>query len=78
VIFPNPMDGGAISVRTNISDGAVYTVEVFNDQGMLVRHVSASTPEVLVRFSPGLLPGIYVAKVSSRGNSATRAFLVRR
>ena len=77
-IFPNPADGGAISVRTGISDGEVYTVDVYNDQGMLVRHVSASTPLVMVRFIPALLPGIYVAKVSSRGYSAARAFLVKK
>jgi hypothetical protein len=78
VLFPNPSDGRTVSVRVNVPAGGVYTVDIFNDQGMLVQQVSSSTPVLMVRFSTTLVPGVYVARVSSPGYSAVGAFLVTR
>ena len=77
VLFPNPSDGRTLSARINLSTGKVYTLDVYNDQGMLVRRVSSSTPVLLLRFSPALSPGVYVARVSSPGFTAVGAFLVK-
>jgi hypothetical protein len=77
VLFPSPSDGRSVTARVNVAGGSIYTVDVYNDQGILVRHVTASTPVLLLRFSPALPPGVYVARVSSPGYNAVGAFLVR-
>jgi hypothetical protein len=75
-LFPIPSDGSAISVRVPVSGS--YTVDVFNDQGLLIRHVSTSSPMVRLLFSPSLAPGVYVARVTAQGYRAVETFLVRR
>jgi len=77
VFSPNPSDGKSISVRAIVPVGAPYTVDVYNSLGMLVRHVTALTPSPPLTFSPTLLPGVYVARVSAQGYAAVGAFLVR-
>ena len=76
VLFPNPSDGKTVSARVNFPAGGAYTVDVYNDQGMLVRRVSSSTPLLTLQFSPALLPGVYVARVSAPGYMAVGAFMV--
>ena len=76
VLFPDPTDGSSISVRVPV--GGNYTVDVYDGQGMVVRHVSCSSPVERVLFSPSLPPGVYVARVLAQGYSAVETFLVRR
>lgn len=78
VLFPNPSDGRSISLRVNAPNGAMYTVDVYNDQGMRVRRASSPAPQLLLQFSPALPPGVYVAKVSAPGYSTMGSFLVTR
>ncbi|HEV2478122.1 MAG TPA: T9SS type A sorting domain-containing protein [Puia sp.] len=88
-LFPNPSDGSSISVSITGPAGAssadpsgtasIYTMDVYNDQGMLVRHVSSPTSTFNAQFTPSLTPGIYIARVSSSaGFTAVASFLVRR
>jgi len=78
VLFPNPSDGKSISARVNLPAGGVYSVDIYNDQGMLVRHTTSAEPLLMLQFSPALSPGVYVARVSAPGYSAVGAFLVTR
>jgi hypothetical protein len=87
VLFPDPSDGSAISasITSHSQAGsdytrayAMYTMDVYNDQGMLVRHYSSSAPTFMVSFSPTLSPGVYVARVSATGFTAMSTFMVRR
>jgi len=78
VLFPNPSDGKTVSARVDYPAGGAYTVDVYNDQGMLIRRVSSSTPLLTLQFSPGLSPGVYVTRVSAPGYMAVGAFLVTR
>lgn len=74
--FPNPSNGTSISVRMPFE--GLYTVDVYNDQGVLMRHFASSSPMALIPFGPVLSPGVYVARVSAHGFSAVRTFLVGR
>jgi len=89
VLYPNPTDGNAISVSitgtntaASVYTGATagtYTMDVYNDQGILVRHILSPAPTFLASFTPALPPGAYVARVStSQGFTAVSTFLVRR
>lgn len=78
VLFPNPSDGKSISARVSLPTGGVYSVDVYNDQGMLVRHVTSAESLLMLQFSPALSPGVYIARVSAPGYTAVGAFLVKR
>lgn len=78
VFYPNPSDGKSVSARVNVPGGGMYTLDVYNSLGMLVRHVSASTPSLLLAFSPALTPGVYVARVSAAGYMAVGTLMVKR
>jgi len=77
-IFPNPSDGNSITVQLALSSQVPGTIDVFNDQGVLVGHANAASPAVPVFFTPALSPGVYFARYSSRGNTAVKSFVVIR
>jgi len=78
VFYPNPSDGKSVSVRVNVPGGGMYTMDVYNSLGMPVRHVTSSTPSLLLVFSPALTPGVYVARVSVVGYTAVETIIVGR
>jgi hypothetical protein len=78
VVFPNPTDGRSISIRANVPNGALYTLDIYSDQGMLMRRASSSASLLPISFSPALTPGIYAVRVSAQGYNAVGSFLVTR
>jgi hypothetical protein len=78
VLFPNPSDGRSVTLRVHLPAGVVYTVSVYNGLGMLVQQTRSSAPILPLSFSPVLLPGLYVVRVTAAGYTASGAFLVKR
>lgn len=77
-LFPNPSDGGAITARVPVSTGTLYSIDVFNDQGMRIGHAYSTSATLTILFSPRLPPGVYFARLTSGGNTTVRSFVVRR
>lgn len=80
-LFPNPCDGSTLSVSMGGSGlvASVYTIDVYNDQGMLIKHTSSPTSTFHIQFTPSLTPGVYAARVSSSlGLIEVASFAVRR
>jgi len=77
-IFPNPSDGYSITVRVGLSSQVPNTIDVFNDQGILVGHANASSPVFPVYFTPALSPGVYFVRYSSPSNTRVKTFVVKR
>ena len=85
-LFPNPCDGSIISASiTSVGVAgaslteSVYTIDVYNDQGVLIKHTSSPTSTFNIQFTPSLTPGAYAARVSSSsGLIGVASFVVRR
>jgi hypothetical protein len=78
-LFPNPCDGNTLNVSIDGSPGSVYTVDIYNDQGKLVKHISSPNSTISLGFTSTLAAGVYIARVASTsGFTATTSFLVRR
>jgi hypothetical protein len=77
-IYPNPSNGLTLSGSINLKDNQTYSIEIFNNLGMMVSHYSSSQPEFRVNFLHSLTPGVYYARISSASFSTAKSFLVTR
>jgi hypothetical protein len=77
-IYPNPSNGLTLSGSINLKDNQTYSIEIFNNLGMMVSHYTSAQPEFTVNFPHILTPGVYYARISSSNLSTAKSFLVTR
>jgi hypothetical protein len=77
-IYPNPSNGLTLSGSINLKDNQTYSIEIFNNLGMMVSHYTSAQPEFTVNFQHSLTPGVYYARISSSNFSTAKSFLVTR
>jgi hypothetical protein len=77
-IYPNPSNGLKLSGSINLKDNQTYSIEIFNNLGMMVSHYTSAQPEFTVNFPYSLTPGVYYARISSSNFSTAKSFLVTR
>jgi hypothetical protein len=76
-IYPNPSNGKSLFGRTNFQINEEYSIEIYNNLGKMVAHLSSIQPEFSVNFSQILPTGVYYARFSSASFSSAKIFLVK-
>jgi len=78
-IYPNPTNS-QLNVDIESDQIAIYTVELINPQGMVVKHLqSIPTIKMTDNFNvEGLTPGIYLLRISTAKGSAVFKVIVNR
>ncbi|HEV3224834.1 MAG TPA: T9SS type A sorting domain-containing protein [Puia sp.] len=76
-IYPNPSNGLTLSGSINLKDNQTYSIEIFNNLGMIISRYTSAQQEFNVKFSHNLAPGVYYARISSATFSTAKCFLVK-
>ncbi len=75
-IYPNPSNGKSLFGKTNFQTNEEYSIEIFNNLGKMVAHLTSVQPQFSVNFSQILPTGVYYARFSSASFSSAKIFLV--
>ncbi|WP_431214661.1 beta strand repeat-containing protein [Puia sp. P3] len=76
VLFPNPSDGRAITVR--VGGAVAWSIDVFDDQGRRVGRGYSADAAQTISFGPRLPQGVYFARVISKTGARVKQFVVTR
>jgi hypothetical protein len=76
-IYPNPSNGRSLLGKIDLKDNQEYSIEIFDNQGKIVKSYSSNQPEFTFNFTHVLPSGIYYARLSSENFSKTKIFLVK-
>ncbi|MDP4148908.1 MAG: T9SS type A sorting domain-containing protein [Bacteroidota bacterium] len=76
IIYSNPTNGHSLSGKASFKTGGTFTIAIFDMGGKMVGRSVANQPMFTVNFTHCLPPGVYCARFSSSGYSASTSFLV--
>lgn len=80
VLYPNPTNGGVISMQATALNKGLYTIQVFNTSGQRVLTQSLNHPGGFVTQTiqlPALQPGLYSLQLSGGATRISKSFIVR-
>lgn len=76
-IYPNPVNGAALTGRIDIAPGETLTIEVVNSTGRIITRGTIRQPEFRVELPGGLAAGLYYARIASPITASVTPFLVK-
>lgn len=76
-IYPNPVNGSALTGRIDMGPGEMFTIEVVNSTGRIISRGTIRQPVFRVELPGSLAAGLYYARIASAMTTTVTPFLVK-